>query len=143
MIKLNVKREYVIPYEKDDISFSITWKFPFTSTDSSVELRKSFNDAGKSMAEFLDYTFLWAMKDQEGFIDEDGNTLDLSIEDHRRAIFDTIKPFTDYMNLVQVAYIGPKAKNLLAGLTQPSTGDGDQKLVESASTNVEKENVLM
>lgn len=158
MVKLNVKKEYVIPYDNKEteeyrnasqevkdswerIKFSITWKFPFTTSSESVQLRKTLRGEGKDHAEISEHVFLHAMKEQDGFCDENGTPLNLSDIEHRMSIYDAIKPFTGYMTKVQCACLGPKGKNLLAGLTARLTGNGTPAIADSASANVSKDNV--
>jgi hypothetical protein len=135
MIKLTPLKPIVIPYKdpKDpEIDFSITWVFPLSTLPEMEEIRKSFTDEDTDGTR-LDKVWVSSIKEQAGFVDEEGKPLDVTNEIHRAAIYDFIKGFPEYRTLVLAAYLGPRAKNLLAGAMPVSTGSGDQENAAPAS----------
>lgn len=138
MIKLNVPRRYSITHEDGDNSFTIVWKFPYTTSDYFEELRSGFEN--KSKAAFSDQILMDSIESCSGVIDEStGEGIDISNKECKAALFDYIKSIPEYYVSVLSAYIGPKSKNLLAGLMPSLTGSGIPVNVDSASANVKQE----
>lgn len=133
MITLHPQKICTLPYtDKDDptISFSMTFKFPYTEDKPLKEKEEEHPIA---------YVLRIAKESiikTEGIIDETtGKEIELN-DDTRKLLYDLIKTFPDYVYMIAAAFMGPKGKNWLTGVMALLTTVGHPENVNPASQTV-------
>jgi hypothetical protein len=134
VITLSAKKEYIIPYqdEKDkDFNFSMSFKFPY-SEDTPM-------NKGEDAIDYIVRIAKNSIIKTEGIIDSDtGKEIELN-DNTRKVLHDLIKTIPEYVLKIAIAYIGPKGKNLLTGVTPSLTMGGQQTNVDHASIPIVNE----
>jgi hypothetical protein len=133
MVTLHPEKICVIPYvDKDDptISFSMTFKFPYTQ-DMPIDEKNEEHP--------IAYILRIAQKSiikTEGIIDSTTNCEIVLTDNNRKLLYDMIKTMPEYVYKISAAYMGPKGKNWLTGVMELLTTDGHPTNVLPASQPV-------
>lgn len=135
MIKMNPTKTYEIPYEDGEISFSITWKFPFVTDQVLKDLRKS--DKSEKI-DNMDIMLMNGIVGIKGFVDDTTNKEIILNDETRPAIYDVVRSIPKYFLEVLTMSMGPTGKNLLAGVIQQSTQNGVTPAALSATESAER-----
>lgn len=132
--KREVKFYHTITQEKENIEFSVTFRWVASEDTDYVTLRDKAAD--KTPLEVIDektgaikttnmgtynafiYTLRTSLIDCEGITDLDGNIIKIKdekgkiIEDNQIAVFEAVRSETELFNKICLSYIGEKEKNL-------------------------------
>lgn len=132
-IKLHSEKICKVPYvDRDDpsISFSMTFKFPYTE-DKPIDEKNEEHP--------IAYTLRIAKESiisTEGIIDEvTGKEIEIN-ENNKKLLYDMIKTMPEYVYAIAAAFMGPKGKNWLTGVMALLTTDGHPTNVDHASPTV-------
>jgi hypothetical protein len=139
-LKINPRREYKIPFEEGDVSFSITFKFKPSEDMDLGKVREKLSQTGDiAKVDTVDYIVRSSITDCEGILDEDTGVEIKPVDEYtQKVLMDIIKGYPEYYTKVLIAYMGPKGKNLKTGVTPQLTPAGEQTTVPNASQpNVE------